>query len=45
MYNLSDKVKAQQGATVTAEQLSKVQEADDYLTKNKVHEILNVVHQ
>lgn len=42
MYNLSEKVKERQGEAVTQEQLGRVQEVDEYLAKNKVHEVLNV---
>lgn len=43
MYNLCQGVQEQQQGAVTKEQLQELQEIDNYLTKNKVHELLNVL--
>ena len=42
MYNLCQGVKDEHHGSVTQEQLQEIQEIDNYLTKNKVHELLNV---
>lgn len=42
MYNLSSSVQQARNDSATPEQLAKVEEIESYLTKNKVHEVLNV---